>query len=227
MKLSVIVPVYNEEQTIAPVLNRLLAIEIASEIVVVDDGSTDGTAARLDAYAQRPGVVLVRHARNRGKGAAVRTGLTQVSGDAVVFQDADLEYAPEDLIPMWRVMEAGRADAVYGSRYGGSVRQVDTFWHRFGNRVLTGFSNFVNNVSLTDMETGYKMVRTELLRAMDLKCPCFGMEVEITAKLARKRCRIWEVPIHYEARRSNEGKKIGWCDGVRAIGFIVRFGFSR
>jgi glycosyltransferase involved in cell wall biosynthesis len=224
MKLSVIIPVYNEEKTILEVLRRVRACGVPDlEIVVVNDCSRDRTRALLEGLPPSPDLVLVHHDTNQGKGAAIRTAQKRITGEAVVIQDADLEYSPAEFPRLLRPIEEDKADAVYGSRYSGRELLVDSFWHYLGNKVLTTFSNMLANVHLTDMETCYKMMRAGVFREMELEYNRFGFEPEITAKLARRRCRIYEVPIAYAARRFDEGKKIGWRDGLAALWYIARY----
>ena len=224
MKLSVIIPVYNEEATVLEVIRQVRACGVENlEIVVVNDGSSDATRTRLESLPSAPDLVIVHHEANQGKGAAIRTAQQRFSGDVVVIQDADLEYSPKEFPRLLRPIAEDRADVVYGSRYSGRELLVDSFWHYLGNKVLTTFSNMLSNIHLTDMETCYKMMRGDLFREMTLECNRFGFEPEITAKLARRRCRIYEVPIAYTARRFDEGKKIGWRDGLAALWYIVKY----
>lgn len=224
MKLSVIIPVYNEEKTILDVIRQVRECGVPDlELVVVNDASTDGTRGLLDALPAAPDLVILHHDRNQGKGAAIRTAQKHITGDAVVIQDADLEYSPKEFPRLLRPIEENKADAVYGSRYSGRELLVDSFWHYVGNKLLTLFSNMLSNIHLTDMETCYKMMRAEIFRGMELECNRFGFEPEITAKLAKRRCRIYEIPIAYEARGPNAGKKIGWRDGLAALWYIVKY----
>jgi len=224
MKLSVIIPVYNEEATVLEVVRQVRACGVPDlEIVVVNDCSVDGTRALLDSLPPAPDLVIVHHEVNQGKGAAIRTAQTRITGDVVVIQDADLEYSPTEFPRLLRPIEEDKADAVYGSRYSGRELLVDTFWHYLGNKVLTTFSNMLSNIHITDMETCYKMMRAGIFRDMVLECNRFGFEPEITAKLAKRRCRIYELPIAYAARRFDEGKKIGWQDGLAALWYIVKY----
>jgi glycosyltransferase involved in cell wall biosynthesis len=228
MKLSVIIPVYNEETTVVNVIDRVRGCGIADlEILVVDDCSTDGTRAKLEALPESADLVRLYHERNMGKGAAIRTAQARVSGDVVVIQDADLEYSPDEFPKMFRHIAEDRADVVYGSRYSGREILVDSFWHYLGNKILTVASNVCSNLHLTDMETCYKMIRADIFKNLRLECQRFGIEPEMTAKLARQRCRIYEIPIAYEARRFDEGKKIGWKDGIAAFWYILKYNFLR
>jgi len=226
MKLSVIIPVYNERDTVLDAIRQVRACGVPDlQLIVVNDASTDGTRERLEALPPSPDLTLLHHAFNQGKGAAIRTAQPHVAGDAVVIQDADLEYDPAEFPHMLRLIAAGRADAVFGSRYSGREIRVDTWWHYFGNRLLTFASNLCGNLHLTDMETCYKMIRADLFTAMPLECSRFGIEPELTARLARRKCRIYEVPIRYEARGFDQGKKIGWKDGVAALWYILKYNF--
>lgn len=227
MKLSIIIPVYNEESTILDVLERVEAVPLEKEILVVNDCSCDRTREKLESLPEKPHLKIVHHEVNRGKGAAIRTAQELITGDVMIIQDADLEYSPEEYPKLFRFFEEDKADVVFGSRYSGTELLVDSYWHYFGNKMLTTFSNMLSNVHLTDMETCYKMIRTSIFKQIKIECNCFGFEPEITAKLARCRCRIYEVPINYEARRFDEGKKIGWRDGVKAIYYIIKFNLFR
>jgi len=222
--LSVIVPAFNEAGTVEAALRRVRAVPLRVEIIVVNDASTDGTREVLDKLAQ-DGLVdrVIHHDVNRGKGAAVRTGIVAATGDAVVVQDADLEYDPADLPALVGPIGAGKADAVYGSRFQGGPHRVLYFWHYVGNRVLTLLSNMFTNLNLTDLETCYKLVRTDLIKRLPLSSNRFGFEVEITARLAQARARIWEMPISYSGRTYAEGKKITWRDGFAALFHILRY----
>jgi glycosyltransferase involved in cell wall biosynthesis len=229
MVLTVIIPVYNERETICEVLLRIGHVSLVKQIVVVDDGSTDGTADLLREEAERdPSLTLLTHPHNRGKGAAIRTALPHITGDIILIQDADLEYDPTDYPRLIAPILDGRADVVYGSRFVGSdAHRVLYFWHYMGNRFLTFLSNVFTNLNLSDMETGYKMFRTSILKQVPLKENGFGFEPEVTAGIARLKCRIFEVGIGYSGRTYAEGKKIGWRDGVHAIWCIFRYGLSR
>ena len=222
--LSVIVPAYDEATTIEAVARRLREVPLRIEIIAVDDASTDGTGAVLDRLAgERVIDRVIHHPTNRGKGAALRSGIAAVSGDVVVVQDADLEYDPGDLPTLLAPIQSGRADAVYGSRFQGGPRRVLFFWHAIGNHFLTLLSNMLTNLNLTDMETCYKLVRADLLKRLPLTSNRFGFEVELTARLAQARARIWELPITYSGRTYAEGKKITWRDGLAAILHILRY----
>ncbi|MGB7296099.1 MAG: glycosyltransferase family 2 protein, partial [Candidatus Aminicenantales bacterium] len=215
MKLSVIVPVFNERQTIEEIIRRVRAVDpgMEKEIIVVDDGSTDGTRETLQSL-NLAGTRIVVHEKNRGKGAALRTGFDLAEGDIILVQDADLEYDPREYPHLLAPILDGRADVVYGSRFLGGPHRVFYFWHYVGNRFLTTFSNMLSNLNLTDMETCYKVFRRDVLKKIKLKSPRFGFEPEITVNLAKLRCRIYEVPISYSGRDYAEGKKIGWKDGL-------------
>lgn len=223
MTVSVVIPAYNEVATAGELLGRVAEVPMKKEVIVVDDGSTDGTRPLLAELEER-GLIdtLLLHERNRGKGAALRTGFRHATGDVVVVQDADLEYDPGAIPALLGPIADGRADAVYGSRFMGGPRRVLFFWHTLGNRFLTLLSNAFTNLNLTDMETCQKVIRTELLQSLPLTVDRFGIEPEITARLAQAGARIYELPISYDGRSYSEGKKIGWKDGVAAIWFIVR-----
>lgn len=221
--LSVVVPCYNEEATIEELLQRVTASPWVHEVVVVDDGSTDKSRHILGELAH-PLVRVHLQPRNMGKGAALRTGFGLATGEYVVVQDADLEYSPDEYGLLLEPLERGLADVVYGSRFqSGAPHRVLYFWHTVGNRFLTLFSNMMTNLNLTDMETCYKVFRREIIQAITIEEDRFGFEPEVTAKLAAKRCRIYEVGISYFGRTYADGKKIGWRDGVRAIVCIVRY----
>ncbi|OLE67500.1 MAG: glycosyl transferase [Acidobacteria bacterium 13_1_20CM_2_68_7] len=224
MKLSVVIPVYNEISTIRELIERVRAVPIQKEIVVVDDGSTDGTRDVLLGMGS-PDLVILYHQKNRGKGAALRTGFARVTGDVVLVQDADLEYDPSDYPRLLKPIIEGKADVVYGSRFGGETQRVLFYWHYVGNKFLTTLSNMFTNLNLSDMETCYKVFRADLLKPLRLRSNRFGFEPEFTVKVARLGCRIYEVPVSYHGRGYESGKKITWKDGVSAIGCIVWFRF--
>ena len=228
MRLSVLVPVYNERNTIETILDRVHASPVRKEIICVDDCSTDGTRERLvelhaAGYIDR----LILQAVNSGKGAAIRTALAASTGEIVIVQDADLEYDPQDWTVLLLPIIEGKADACFGSRFLGGPHRVLYYWHSVGNTLLTTFSNMCTNLNLTDMETCYKAVRGELARSLHLTSDRFGFEPEITARLAQRDARIYEVPISYAGRTYAEGKKISWRDGVAAVWHIVKFNLSR
>ncbi len=222
-KLTIVVPVFNEQQTIAEILHRVRAVPVPKEVIVVDDCSADGTRAVLEQLADWPELRVIYKPRNEGKGAALRTGFAAATGDVVVVQDADLEYDPHDLPVLLGPILSGEADVVYGSRYLHDVPQDPSFLHRFGNQLLTWASNVFTGLRLTDMETCYKMIPRPLLQSLEIQQNRFGFEPEVTAKLARRGARIKELPIRYEGRGYKEGKKIGWRDGVNAFYCIVRY----
>jgi glycosyltransferase involved in cell wall biosynthesis len=232
VKVSVLVPVYNEERTLEEVVRRVKAVPVPKEIILVDDGSRDRSREILDRLRQENDrvadpsnrVQVIFQPFNQGKGAALREALRHVSGDIVIVQDADLEYDPKDYPALLEPIERGYADVVYGTRFaGGGAHRVLFFWHSLGNRLLTLLSNMLSNLNLSDMEVGYKAFRAEVLRGIELKSSRFGFEPEITMKLAKKGCRFYEVPISYYGRSYEEGKKITWKDGIAALYYIVRF----
>jgi len=226
MKLSIVIPVFNEINTIQEILSRIQDVEEEKEIIIVDDCSTDGTRELIQEKIQPLATIKVAfHERNLGKGAALKTGFDLVSGDIVIIQDADLEYDPRDYAQLLEPILDGRADVVYGSRFLGGPHRVLFFWHYVGNRFLTLLSNIFNNINLTDMETCYKVFRKEVLDGLNLRSCRFGFEPEFTAKVARRYYRIYEVPISYSGRTYAEGKKITWLDGVKAIFAILWFRF--
>lgn len=228
MKLSILVPVYNESGLIAECLSRVRAAPlppgVETEIIVVDDGSTDGTAKLLDALAAGGGFRLLRHLRNQGKGAAVRTALSAATGEVVLIQDGDLEYDPADYPALLQPFLDGKADAVFGSRFAPFDKpRVLLFWHTIANRRLTALSNVFTGLRLTDMWTCYKAARAGFLKDLPLRCNGFCLEPELTAKLARQGCRIVEVPIRYRGRAYSQGKKIGLLDAARSLGVMLFF----
>jgi glycosyltransferase involved in cell wall biosynthesis len=224
VRLSVLIPVYNEELTIEMIVDQVHAVPVQKEVICVNDKSTDGTAAVLDRLAAAGRIDrLIHHPVNRGKGAAIRTALAASTGNVVIVQDADLEYDPADWPALLEPIVEGQADAVFGSRFLGGAHRVLYFWHSVGNAGLTTFSNMLTNLNLTDMETCYKAVRGDLARGLRLTSDRFGFEPEITARLAQANARIFEVPIGYSGRTYAEGKKIGWRDGVAAVWHIIKF----
>src|SRR5262245_41817978 len=225
MKLSVVIPVYNEAATIAELISRVQSVEFPKEIIVVDDGSTDGTRdvlKTMEKHYQNLRVFL--QPRNQGKGAALHVGFAQATGDFVLVQDADLEYDPADYPVLLKPLIEGKADVVYGSRFlTTKEHRVLFFWHSVGNQLLTLISNMFTNLNLTDMETGYKVFKREIIQSIKLEQKRFGFEPEITVKIARMRVRIYEVGISYSGRTYEEGKKIGWKDGVKALWCILKY----
>lgn len=225
MKLSVVIPVYNERNTIRAILAAVKAVNLPKEIIVVDDFSADGTRDILRTIDD-PDVRIFYHESNQGKGAALRTGFSKVQGDIVIIQDADLEYNPQEYYRLIRPILEGKADVVYGSRFIGESHRVLLFWHYLGNMFLTLLSNTFTNLNITDMETCYKVFKAGVIKDIRIKSNRFGVEPELTAKFAKKHCRIYEIPISYAGRDYTEGKKIGWKDGFSAIWCIIKFRFS-
>lgn len=225
MKLSIVIPVYNEKDTILKVLDRIREVDLPKEIIVVDDCSTDGSRQLLQSLPAANDLQVIFQPENKGKGGALRAGFSAVSGDIVVIQDADLEYDPVEYPTLIAPILADKADVVYGSRFLGGPHRVLFFWHSLGNRVLTTLSNMLTDLNLTDMETCYKVFRAEILKEIVLRENRFGFEPEFTAKVSKKRYRIFEVPISYSGRDYSEGKKIGWKDGVAALYFIFKYRF--
>jgi glycosyltransferase involved in cell wall biosynthesis len=235
VKLSVLVPVYNEERTLEEVMRRVCAVPLPKEIILVDDGSKDGSREILTKLKDRNErandplnqIKVFFQPENQGKGAAIKTAISHVTGDVVIVQDADLEYDPKDYPSLLEPIQDGSADVVYGTRFaGGGAHRVLFFWHSLGNRALTLLSNMLTNLNLSDMEVGYKVFRAEVLKGIELKSNRFGFEPEITVKLAKKRCRFYEVPISYHGRTYEEGKKITWKDGIAALYYMIRFRFA-
>ncbi len=242
MRLSVIIPVYNEAQTIAEILRRVRAVDLTvpigygpddgasvqleRELVVVDDGSTDGTREILHGVADHPDVTVVLHETNQGKGAAVRTGLTHATGDVMLIQDADLEYDPRDYPSMLQPILEARSQVVYGSRFRGGPTKAMFFWHMVGNRFLTLVTNMLYDSILSDMETCYKVFTREVADQLDLKASGWGFDPEITAQILKQGYRIYEVPITYTGREFTEGKKIGWRDGLTVLWTLIRYRFT-
>lgn len=235
MKLSVLIPVYNEERTLQEVVRRVRAIQLPKEIILVDDGSKDRSREILTQLQQESEqardplneVRVFLQPTNQGKGAAIKVALDHARGDVIIIQDADLEYDPQDYPALLNPIERGLADVVYGTRFaGGGAHRVLFFWHSMGNRMLTLVSNMLTNLNLSDMEVGYKMFRAEVLKSIRLESKRFGFEPEVTLKLAKKGYRFYEVPISYHGRTYQEGKKITWKDGVSALYYMLRFRFK-
>jgi len=224
MKLSVIIPVFNEKKTILAVVDGVEKIPIDKEIIIVDDGSTDGTKKELEKIKNKKGIKVVRHKKNQGKGVAIRTGLKHVGGDYVIVQDADMEYDPADIVKLVKPAKEGKGQVVYGSRFTGERRNM-FFWHFLGNQFLTLLTNILYNSTLSDMETGYKLFKVDIISGLKLNCQRFEFEPEVTAKILKKGIRIYEVPISYAGREYDEGKKITWRDGLPAIWTLIKYRF--
>jgi glycosyltransferase involved in cell wall biosynthesis len=235
VKLSVLIPVYNEERTLEEVVRRVRAIQLSKEIILVDDGSKDRSPEILSQLQQESEqardplneVRVFLQPTNQGKGAAIKVALDHARGDVIIIQDADLEYDPQDYPALLEPIKRGLADVVYGTRFaGGGAHRVLFFWHSMGNRMLTLVSNMLTNLNLSDMEVGYKMFRAEVLKSIKLESKRFGFEPEVTLKLAKKGYRFYEVPISYHGRTYQEGKKITWKDGVSALYYMLQFRFK-
>ena len=233
MLLSIIIPVFNEKQTLEGLVEKVLSVDLSplnidAEIIVIDDCSEDGTLDVAQKLAEEGKIRLIRHDKNQGKGAALKTGFQGAQGEIILIQDADQEYDPKEYPRLIRPIIEGKADVVYGSRFmGGEPHRVLYFWHYVGNRFLTLLSNMMTNLNLTDMETCYKVFRSEVLRSITLKEKRFGFEPEVTARIAKLKCRIYEVGISYTGRTYDEGKKINWKDGVRALWCIIKYGIFK
>jgi len=225
MKLSIVIPVYNEAETICEVIKRVEAVNGDKEVIIVDDGSTDGTRTLLEKYEEKEDFKVIYQPKNKGKGAALRAGFEIAKGEVIIIQDADLEYNPKDYPVLLQPILDKQADVVYGSRFLGGPHRVLFFWHYLGNMCLTALSNMFTNINLSDMETGYKVFRRKILESITLKSNRFGFEPEFTSKVAQKNFVIYEVPISYSGRDYSAGKKINWKDGIAALWFIFRFRF--
>ena len=225
MKLSIVIPVYNEHSTIKEIIKRVRSTPFEKEIIVIDDYSTDGTRRLLQEMENDSDLRIFYHPKNMGKGAALRTGFSYITGDIVIIQDADLEYDPIEYRKLIQPICEDKADVVYGSRFMGGPRRVLYFWHSIANSILTLFSNMMTNLNLTDMETCYKVFRREVIEKISIKSNRFGFEPEITSKISKLGVRIYEIPISYHGRKYSEGKKIGWKDGVSAFFSIMRYRF--
>ncbi|MCB9110816.1 MAG: glycosyltransferase family 2 protein [Anaerolineales bacterium] len=225
MKLSVIIPVYNEVESIETILKRVQDTKLANEILIVDDGSKDGTRDILKKLDGKKGVRVILHEKNQGKGAAVRTGMTSATGDVLLIQDADLEYDPRDYPDLLKPIEEGVADVVYGSRFLGRARRVTMFWHQLANQLLTLITNILYNTILTDMETGYKVFRREVMSGMTIRANSFNFEPEFTAKILKRKYRIFEVPITFNPREYSQGKKIKMHDAFEAVWALLKYRF--
>lgn len=225
MKLSVIIPVYNEVESIETILKRVQDTKLANEIIVVDDGSKDGTRDILKTLDGKNGIRVILHEKNQGKGAAVRTGMTSAQGDILLIQDADLEYDPRDYPELLKPIQEGLADVVYGSRFLGRARRVTMFWHQLANQLLTLMTNILYDTILTDMETGYKVFRHEVISGMTIRANSFNFEPEFTAKILKRKYRIFEVPITFNPREYSQGKKIKLHDAFEAVWALIKYRF--
>ncbi|MCJ7569249.1 MAG: glycosyltransferase family 2 protein [Anaerolineales bacterium] len=226
MKLSVVIPVFNEYDTIEILLDRVMSVGLADEIIIVDDGSTDGTRKLLQELAPiHESIRLILHEKNQGKGASVQTGFQAATGDLILIQDADLEYDPKDYVTLLQPIRDGVADVVYGSRFLGAPRRVTMFWHMVANKMLTFMTNLLFNSILSDMETGYKLFKSEIIKDIPLRSKRFNIEPEITAKLLKRRVRIFEVPITFNPREYEDGKKIGLGDAFEAVWALIKYRF--
>jgi len=228
MKLSIIIPVYNEERTIRTIIDQVTKVDlgnVSKEIIIVDDGSTDHTSQILKKLEGKENQTILYHSSNQGKGSAVRTALSRISGDLVIIQDADLEYDPQEYPKLMKPILEGKAEVVFGTRFLGEPHRVLLFWHYMGNLFLNLLANFLYNVNLTDFEVGFKIFKSEIIKSLDLKARGFELEVELMAKVLRRGYRLWEVPISYSGRSYDEGKKITWQDGMIALFSLFKYRF--